>query len=298
MSSGFGAEYRVDKRKVAAAFNRAAAGYAARAVLQRTVADRLDQRLDLIRIDPATVVDLGAGDGHGSSLLARRYPRAAIVALDIALEMLRIARGGRRQWFSRRQFLCGDAESLPLVAASLDLIFSSLLMQWCNDLDAVLCECRRVLRPEGLLIFTTLGPDTLRELRESWGVVDGTVHVNAFIDMHDVGDALIRAGFTGAVMDVERLTMTYPDVQAVMRELKALGAHNVTVGRRHGLTGKARLQAMIKAYDAHRRDGVIPATYELVYGHAWAPVRGARPQDGSTVATFPLRQLRRRTPAG
>ncbi|MGQ0658485.1 MAG: malonyl-ACP O-methyltransferase BioC [Chromatiales bacterium] len=287
------AEYSVDKRQVAAAFNRAAAGYASRAVLQNTVAQRLDERLDVVRIRPAVVLDLGAGCGNGSRLLARRYAGAEIIALDIALEMLRMGRSGWRWWLSRRRYVCGDAECVPLADTAVDLVYSNLALQWCNDLDAALRECRRVLRTEGLFMFTTLGPDTLMELRQSWAAADSAVHVNAFVDMHDVGDALIRAGFASPVLDVERLTLTYPDVRALMHDLKALGAHNVTAGRPHGLTGKARLQAMVEAYEERRRGGVIPATYEIVYGHAWVPARGTRPQDGSTVATFPLHQLQR-----
>ena len=282
-----------DKRHIAAAFNRAAAGYAARAMLQNTVAARLEERLDLFRVKPQLVLDVGAGCGNGSRLLAKRYRQAHIVAVDLAIEMLREARRGWTRWFSRPRYVCGDVERLPLANASVDLIYSSLALQWGNDVDATFRECRRVLKADRLFLFSTLGPDTLSELRQSWATVDGDVHVNAFIDMHDIGDALIRAGFSGPVMEVEYVTLTYADVPALMRDLKALGAHNVSAGRWHALTGKARMRRMIEAYEQRRRDGVIPATYEIVYGHAWAPAPGARPQDGSTVATFPLSQLRR-----
>lgn len=286
----FGAD-RLEKRRVAAAFNRAAATYADRAVLQDAVAERLVERMDLFRIDPGVILDVGCGSGSGLRRLRRRYPRARIVGLDLALEMLREARRGWRRIRARESYLCGDAESLPLADASIDLVFSSMVLQWCPSLEAAFGEFRRVLRPEGLLLFSTLGPDTLTELRQSWAAVDRATHVNAFLDMHDVGDALVRAGLGGPVMDMERLTMTYPDPCAVMRDLKAIGAHNLNRGRPAHLTGKSRLRRVIEHYERWRRDGVIPATFEVVYGHAWSPSPGTRPQDGSTVATFPLSRL-------
>lgn len=285
---------RLDKRRVAAAFNRAAATYEDHAVLQDTVAGRLVERLELFRISPAVVLDAGCGSGNGLRRLRRRYPEARLIALDIAHEMLRVARGRWRRWWAPERYVCGDAESLPFADASVDLVFSSMVLQWCPNIEASLREFRRVLKPEGLLLFSTLGPDTLIELRQSWAAVDGDAHVNVFLDMHDVGDALVRAGLSSPVMDMERLTVTYPDPCAVMRDLKAIGAHNINHGRPAHLTGKSRLRRVITHYENMRREGVIPATYEVVYGHAWAPRPDTRPQDGSTVSTFPLSRLRRR----
>jgi len=173
----------------------------------------------------------------------------------------------------RFDVLCADAARLPLRTASVDLVFSNLMLQWCSDPDAVFSECRRVLKPGGLLTYTTFGPDTLLELRRAWSTVDGLTHVNRFIDMHDLGDAMVRAGFAEPVMDVDRCTLTYADAHALMRDLKAIGAHNVNAGRARGLTGKSRLTRMIAAYEAFRRDGRLPATYEIVYGQAWAAER-------------------------
>jgi malonyl-CoA O-methyltransferase len=143
------------------------------------------------------------------------------------------------------------------------------MLQWCGDLDAAFREVRRVLRPDGLFAFTTFGPDTLRELRAAWAAVDGYSHVNTFIDMHDIGDALVRAGLTEPVLDVERVTLTYPDVLSLMRDLKVIGAHNVTAGRPRGLVGRGALRRVEAAYEPARRSGLIPATYEVVYGAAW-----------------------------
>lgn len=287
------ADYRIDKQRVRAAFDRAAAGYESVAVLQREVGARLEERLALVRIEPETVLDAGAGTGELSERLAQRYPSARLVLFDLSPAMLAMARGRGsfiERWRRKRLFVCGDAERLPLAPGCADLIVSNLMLQWCNDLESVLQGLRRALRPGGLLMFTTLGPDTLRELRASWRAVDADVHVNAFIDMHDVGDALLRAGFSDPVMDREDIVLTYDSVATLMRELKTLGAHNSTDGRPRGLTGRARIQGMTAAYERFRRDGRLPATYEVVHGHCWAPAADADSRGGHEVKV-PLSRL-------
>jgi malonyl-CoA O-methyltransferase len=259
---------RVDKPRARASFERAARAYGRFARLQREVGGQLMERLDLVRLQPVSVVDVGSGPGLCTGALARRYRKARVVALDFAHAMLREARR-RRPWFRQMGFVCADVEALPLAQASCDLVFSNLTLQWCHDLDRTLFELRRVLRP-----FTTLGPDTLKELRESWAAVDGYTHVNLFLDMHDVGDAMLRAGLAEPVLDVERITLHYLDVFALMGELKGLGAHNVTAGRARGLTGPRRLQAMAEAYESRRAEAGLPATYEVIFGHAWGAQAG------------------------
>lgn len=286
----------LDPRAVRRAFDAAADTYDLHAALQREVATRLDERLGYTSLKPALVVDLGAGTGFCTQLLERRYPRARLVLADLAPGMLAAARRAAPRWFSRRHYVCADARALPFAPASVDLIVSSLTLQWCEDLVAVFSGCLRALKPGGLLLFSTLGPDTLHELRAAWAAVDDAPHVNRFHDMHDVGDALIHAGFSSPVMERDDLVVTYDDVLALMRDLKGIGAHNSHSARSRALYGRQRLAALRAAYEPFRRDGLLPATYEVVYGHAWVPQADTRRQDGSTVATYPLHQLKRREP--
>lgn len=266
-----GDEFSLDSRRVRASFDAAAEGYDAAALLQREVGERLLERLELTTLAPLRVLDVGCGTGRPTRALVKRYPGAVVAGADLAPGMLRVAET-RQPWFGKRaRYVCAEASRLPFATAGFDLLYGSLVLQWCEDLDATLLEWRRLLKPHGLLLFSTLGPDTLKELRSAWSAVDGYNHVNRFLDMHDVGDALIRAGFVEPVMDVEQLTLTYADVTALMRDLKRIGAHNVTAGRGRGLTGRGRLAALAQAYERFRREGRLPASYEVVYGTAWAP---------------------------
>lgn len=263
------AAFRLDRRLVRTAFDRAAHGYDAAAVLQHEVGARLLERLELTTLTPSRVLDMGCGTGRATRELMRHYPDAQVIAADFAAGMLREVR--RRFWFRRPGIVCADAAGLPFAEAGFELVFCNLMLQWCEDLDACLSELRRVTATRGLVLFSTLGPDTLKELRGAWREVDGATHVNGFVDMHDVGDALIRAGFVEPVMDVEHITLTYPDVFGLMRDLKRIGAHNVTGGRVRNLTGRERLRRLAAAYEPMRHEGRLPATYEVVYGTAWVP---------------------------
>ena len=265
--------YQRDQALLRRNFNRAASGYDQVAALQRVVGSRLLERLDPIRLSPRRIIDLGAGTGRLAAQLARRYAEAEVAQLDLAFNML--AESRRRKPLARQHFLCAAAERLPLIDACAEFVFSNLMLQWASRLDRALAEARRVLRPEGLILFSSLGPGSLAELRESWARVDDRVHVNAFIDMHDVGDALIRAGFADPVMETERFTLLYDDGLALMRELQQLGASNVNEGRPRALTGKRKLQGMLAEYEIRRQDGSLPATFEVVYGHAWAAAPSA-----------------------
>ena len=273
MSSAF----TLDKRQLRRSFERAASTYDRAAVLQREICGRALERLDLVKIAPAVILDAGSGTGFAAQALARRYPRATVVEFDIAPPMLQTARARLprwKKWIGRRRelFVCGDNEQLPIRAGAVGMFWSNLAFQWANDLPRVFSECRRVLQPGGLLSFTTFGPDTLKELRQAFAGDAGGVHVNRFYDMHDIGDMLVQAGFADPVMDMEQVTLTYVDVEALMRELKAIGAHNVAAGRSRGLTGRRALDDLRWRYEELRQDGRLPATFEVVYGHAWKPV--------------------------
>jgi malonyl-CoA O-methyltransferase len=285
------------KRAIRLSFQRAADHYDEAAFLQHEVARRLDDHLDGVKIAPQRILDAGCGTGFGTSLLRARYPRADVVGLDLADAMLHQAAARQRGsvWEKLRARLmsnvpnfvpvCGDIERLPLARDSFDMAWSSLALQWVGDLQTSFREIRRVLKPGGLFIFASFGPDTLQELRAASSGVDGHHHVNRFIDMHDVGDALVHAGFSNPVMEMEQITLTYADLPALLRDLKAIGAHTVLEGRREGLMGKSAWRRLQLNYEKFRRDDRLPATYEVVYGHAWAE-RAQKLDDGRQIIEF------------
>ena len=276
------ADFRLDRASVRDSFDRASATYESAAGLQAQVAAELLGRLDAFGLEPRVVLDLGAGTGRTTRELKRRYPGATVIALDLAPGMLREAARHQMLW-RRFERVCGDAQRLPLAAGSVDLVFSSLMLQWCEPPDAAFAEVRRVLKDGGLFAFSTFGPATLSELRSAWAQADGHNHVNHFIDMHDVGSALMRAGLAEPVLDVDRIEVGYPHARALMRDLKCIGAHNVTAGRPRALTGRARLQRMEQAYEAYRREGSLPATYEVIYGASWGAAAANRGVAGETL---------------
>ncbi len=277
----------LDERAVRRHFARAAATYDAAAALQREVGARMMERLDVVRLAPDAILDAGCGTGEALPELAARYPRARRIAFDIALPMLEAARartGERRSLLQRLLspiggaapvapwFVCADALSLPFATGAFGLAWSNLTLQWVADLPRAIAEFHRVLEVGGLVTFSTFGPDTLKEVRAAFLGVDALPHVGRFVDMHDVGDVLIAAGFADPVLQMEMLTLTYPDARSVVRDLHAIGATNATQGRRRTLTGRRRFERALAALDAAPRrtsDGRIPATFEVVYAHAW-----------------------------
>jgi malonyl-CoA O-methyltransferase len=286
-------EFHLDRQLVRRHFGRAAKSYEQHDVLQREVQAALLERLDFYTQAPQRVIDVGAGTGRGSALLKQRYAKAEVIAVDLALPMLRAAKQ-HSSWLKPFIRVCAEATSLPLADHSVDVLHSNLCFQWIDDLPALFNECARVLKPGGLLAFSTFGPDTLKELRASWAEADQQPHVSRFLDMHDVGDAMLNAGLRDPVLDVFRYTLTYSEPRKLLEELQGLGATNADSTRERGLTGKSRYQRMLAAYEALRVDGRIPATWEVVTAHAWGPPVGQprRGSDGGEIASFSIDSLR------
>ena len=286
MSAGF-----IDRRQVARGFSRVAATYGDGDFLAREIDRRMQERLDYVSLQPARIVDLGCSRGDSFAGLRARYPAAEIVGIDLVPAMLANndpAAVGWRRWLGlARQNgplrLAADAAHVPLVAGSVDLLWSNLLLHWLDDPLPAIAEAHRLLEVDGLLMFSTFGPDTLKELRA--GFADGRDHTQRFIDMHDLGDMLVGCGFADPVMDMEVITLTYSDLDALFADLRAAGATCAMKSRNHGLSGRAGWAAARGAYESLRKDGKLPATFEVVYGHAWK-VAPKKLSDGRAVIRF------------
>lgn len=308
-----------DSRQVRRAFSRASKRYGAAATLQHEVEARLLDSLDYLddRV-PDVVLDLGSGPASAAMLMRQRFPRARIVAMDLSLAMLRQAEarvGGRvSDWIGRRRPLDrvnADARALPLADGSVDVLFCNLCLQWVDDLPAVFAGFRRVLKPEGMLLCSTFGADTLHELRDAFAQVDEAPHVSPFASIATFGDALMRAGFRNPVLDRDVFVQRYASLPTLMRELRAIGATNAMAARRHTLTGKARLASAAHVYAQRYGEPVdaadaalavgnsaapqLPATWEVIYAVAWSPLPGAPIRDGGfDVTAVPVSSIRTR----
>ena len=299
-----------DAKQVRRAFSRSAASYDAAAKLQHAVEARLLESLDYLddpalkREPPQRVLDLGCGTGRASIAMQKRWPKAQVVSLDLALPMLQQARATskRAPLLSAKRLsnpfarvpaqVCADARALPLAEASVDVLFSNLCVQWVEDLDALFAGVRRVLKPNGLLLVSTFGPETLWELRDAFAHADAAPHVSPFADIAGFGDALVRAGFRQPVLDREEETTHYPDLASLMRELRAIGATNALASRRQTLTGRSRFATAANAYEAHRDARGLPATWETITAMAWAPEAGTPLREGDVdVASIPLSRI-------
>lgn len=286
MSAGF-----VDRLQVGRRFSRVAASYGEGDFFAREIDGRMLERLDYVNLQPKRVVDLGCSRGGSFPALNARYPAAEWIGIDLSPAMLTAERPARAAWqrwlgLGRKAEplrLAADAASLPLSARSATLVWSNLLLHWLDDPIPALAEAHRVLEVGGLLMFSTLGPDTLKELRSTFS--DGYAHTQRFADMHDLGDMLVGCGFADPVMDMEILTLTYDDLDALLADLRAAGSMCAMKARRHGLTGRQAWSAVRAAYEKLRREGKLPATFEVIYGHAWKAAPKQTP-DGRAIVRF------------
>jgi malonyl-CoA O-methyltransferase len=292
LNSGF-----VDRSQVARRFSRVAARYDAGDFFVREIDRRMQERLDYVSLQPKRILDLGCSRGGSFSGLAARYPAAELIGLDVAPAMLTAGRQPRPTWqrwlgiggSSEPLRLAADAANLPLKTQSTAMVWSNLLLHWLDDPIPALAEAHRVLEIGGLLMFSTLGPDTLKELRSAFA--DGYAHTQRFADMHDLGDMLVGCGFADPVMDMEVITLTYDDLDAMFAELRAAGSSCAMKARRHGLTGRQAWVNARAAYEGMRRDGRLPATFEVIYGHAWKVAPKQTP-DGRAIVRFDLPRQR------
>ena len=285
MTTGF-----IDRAQVARRFGRVAAAYGEADFLVREVDRRMLERLDYVKLQPQRILDLGCSRGGSFSGLAARYPDTQLIGLDLVPAMLAAGRSRRPGWQRLLGMgkgeplrLAADAAQIPLKSGSTAVVWSNLLLHWLDDPLPALAETHRVLEVGGLLMFSTLGPDTLKELRAAFA--DGYAHTQRFIDMHDLGDMLVGCGFADPVMDMEVIRLTYDDLEAMFRELRAAGSTCAMQARRHGLTGRQGWAAACAAYERMRSDGKLPASFEIVYGHAWKPAP-KQTADGRAIIRF------------
>lgn len=284
---------QLEQTQIAQRFNKAARTYDPVAVLQQQVGKSLLDRLQGIRCCPQAILDLGCGTGYFESLLKKLYPTAKIIGLDKSNGMLERAQLKEvEHQLTDINWVNGCAENLPFSDHSFELVYSNLMLHWSNNFVRCLKEIHRILKPEGLLLFSMVGPDTLQELRYCWKTIDEQPHVHQFVDMHDLGDNLIQTSFAHPVMDIEYFTLLYAEALDLMKELKNLGVQNIAKDRQKGLTPKGALKKLIQAYESFRNEeGKLPATWEIIYGHAWSIEKQSEKQNEIDEIKIPLKSI-------
>ncbi|WP_058440135.1 malonyl-ACP O-methyltransferase BioC [Legionella brunensis] len=282
------------KLEICNTFNKHATEYEQAAKIQNEIGQRLFERLDYLKINPRYILDLGCGPGLFTLQLKKKYPDAEIIGLDIAKNMLIEAKKKQGWWRNKWSLINGDMTSLPFATGTFDLIFANQTIHWTQPLSQVIRELNRVMNNQGCLMFSTLGPDTFKELKQAWLAADNYAHTNEFSDMHDVGDCLLKERFLDPVVDMELLTVHYDNLKKLLTNLKAQGVRNINQKRNEGLTGKHSWQIFEEAYQVLRtKGGKYPLTYEVVYGHAWKGEQHL--VDGGTESFIPISQIQRRS---
>lgn len=257
-----------DYKALKQGFNKSAETYERHAKTAREIGEHLIERLRPLNLNPERILDIGAGTGKLSRDLLKLYPKARIYCIDLAEKRLRFAKG-KRKWFKQQHYITADMHTLPFLSESFDLIVSNLAWHWADHLHQAIYEAKRVLKMNGTLMFSTPGPDTLRELRASFAAVSAEPHINAFLDMHDIGDALLKADLADPVMDIEYFTSYTKNVQELLRELRASGEINYQALRARGLMGKHIFKKMLQHYQQYCTNNKLPVTTEAVFGYAW-----------------------------
>lgn len=283
----------LDPEAVKKNFNRAASTFQNTDHLHNDIANQLLSRLEYIKIQPQIILDAGSRLGSASRQLKKHYPKSDVIALDPSPSFLHAM---PKPWwhFKTPKAVCGEITQLPLSNQSVDFIFSNLFLHWVNDIEHCFREFKRILKPNGLLLFSLFGLDTLKELRQSFAHVDTFPHVHPFVDMHDIGDALIRSRFADPVMDMECITLNYAKVESLLQNLKLSGSSNAYFNRSRGLMSRRRWQQMIAHYETQRKNQNLPATFEIIYGLAWMPDKTPLYQNNDLgEITIPIDRLRK-----
>ncbi len=281
------------KHPTQVAFDRAAKHYDEYAIVQQEIGERLFERLQFIRLNPETILDLGAGTGFLLPKLRAAFPQSAITAIDVSKESLKQA--AKNHPTIDCDFVQADANHLPFPDNSFDLVISNVMLPWSHDMMATFASALRVLKKNGLLIFTTVVLDTLKELRRAFATVDAQDHVNAFYDMHEIGDAMVQVGLADPVVDMEYLTVTYKNLSRLFEDLKKTGSHVFPIRPSSGFYPRQKWQAMCEAYEQFKTpEGVYPATVEIIYGHAFKPQRAVQRADASGAIAISIDEIERK----
>jgi malonyl-CoA O-methyltransferase len=279
------------KAEICNSFNNKASGYEKAAKIQNEIGMRMFDRLDYLAIKPQYILDLGCGTGIFSALLKKKYPKAQVLGLDLAFSMLEQSQKKLTLW-RKWQLVNADMTKLPFASGIFDLIFANQVIHWSESLSPIFSELNRVMKVNGCLMFSTLGPDTFKEIRTAWKG-DNFSHTNHFTDLHDIGDILVKERFLDPVMDMELLTAQYSSVSLLARGLQDQGVRNINPNRNKGLTSKSAWESFEKGYyNQKTKDGKYPLTYEVVYGHAW---KGEQRQVGEMIETvIPVSKIHRK----